>query len=56
MKTISLTCEEDQLRWLSEHPEVNRSGAFRALISYMMKTDRTVLSNADLQNISGKIR
>lgn len=53
MKTISLTCDEDQLRWLSEHPEVNRSGVFQGLNSYMMKKDRTVLTNSDLQKVLG---
>ncbi len=55
MKIMSPTCE-DHLRLLSEHPEVNGSDAFRALVSYMMKTDRTLLTREDFQNISGKIK
>ena len=53
MKMISPTCEEVQPRWLPEHPDVNRSGAFRTLIGYMVITARTVLSNSGLQKLFG---
>ena len=56
MKVISLTCDDEQLKWLSKHPEVNRSGAFRALVNYMMTSDKTVLSQTDLRTISGELR
>lgn len=56
MKKITISYPDDQFEWLEEHPEFNKSGAFRAIIGYMMKNDKCSLTEVDLKAIAESIQ
>ena len=52
MKHLNITCGDDVFQWLAEHPEINKSGLFQKVVSFMMKKQDTVLKNTDLAEIA----
>lgn len=56
MKKITISYTDEQHEWLEKHPEINKSGAFRRIISYMMEHDVAVISESEIKAISDKIR
>jgi hypothetical protein len=51
LKHLNITCGDDVFQWLSEHPEINKSGLFQKVVSFMMEKQETVLKNTDLAEI-----
>lgn len=52
MKKITISYTDEQDRWLRKHPEINRSGAFRKMISFLMMHDSSTISEEDLKIIA----
>ena len=48
MKKITISYPDEQFEWLENHPEINKSGLFRAVVDYMMKKDQNILNKYDL--------
>lgn len=48
MKKITISYPDEQFEWLEGHPEINKSGLFRAVVDYMMKKDQNILNKYDL--------
>lgn len=52
MKKITISYPDEQFEWLERHPEINKSGLFRAVVDYMMKKDKNTLNKGDLGAIT----
>ena len=52
MKHLNITCGDEVFQWLSEHPEINKSGLFQKVVSFMMGNQETILKEKDLQEIA----
>ena len=51
MKHLNITCGDDVFQWLSEHPEINKSGLFQKVVSFMMEKQDAVLKERDIVEI-----
>ena len=47
MKKITISYPDEQYELLEQHPEINKSGLFRARVGYLMKTGRASLNSED---------
>lgn len=56
IKKITISYPDEQFDWLEEHPEINKSGLFRAIVGYMMRNDKSSLNQEDLKKISEGIQ
>lgn len=52
MKHVTISYPDEQFDWLEDHPEINKSGLFRAIVAYMMKNGKSYLDAGDLKEIS----
>jgi hypothetical protein len=52
LKHLNITCGDEVFQWLSEHPEINKSGLFQKVVSFMMGNQETILKEKDLQEIA----
>jgi hypothetical protein len=48
---LNITCGDDVFQWLSEHPEINKSGLFQKVVSFMMEKQGSVLKEGDIAEI-----
>lgn len=55
MKKITISYPDEQYEWLEQHPEINKSGLFRAMVGYLMKTDKASLNGKDLEGLKDQI-
>lgn len=55
IKKITISYPDEQYEWLEQHPEINKSGLFRAMVGYLMKTDKASLNGKDLEGLKDQI-
>jgi len=55
MKKITISYPDEQYVWLEQHPEINKSGLFRAMVGYLMKTDKASLNSKDLEDLKDQV-
>lgn len=52
MKKITISYPDEQFEWLENHPEINKSGLFRAVVGFMMNREKSTLSHNDMKEIA----
>lgn len=55
MKKITISYPDEQYEWLEQHPEINKSGLFRAMVGYLMKTEKSSLNGKDLEDLKHRV-
>lgn len=48
---MNITCGDDVFQWLTEDPEINKSGLFQKVVSFMMEKHAAVLKERDIAEI-----
>lgn len=56
MKKITISYPDEQFEWLENHPEINKSGLFRAVVGFMMKREKSTLSHNDMKEIAENLQ
>lgn len=54
-KKILVTIPENDANWLEKHPEINKSGLFKAVVSHLREQKKTVLFDGDLEKLEKEI-
>lgn len=51
MKHATISFSEEQYAWLDKHPEINKSGLFRAMVDYLMKKEKLAIQSQDFEEV-----
>lgn len=51
VKHATISFSEEQYAWLDNHPEINKSGLFRAMVDYLMKKEKLAIQTQDLEEV-----
>ncbi len=47
-----VTVTEEEANWLESHPEVSKSGLFQRTVAFLMRNEKTVVNQEDLEKIT----